>query len=114
MRIKLHNGAIEIPSVPDANGDIPDSQLSVCLIGGPGTKTGEPFTKQQVIALVKQMKLWMFQYGVGVDDIVGCSETMKGKADCPGLDMDVIRNMVDNKSETMRLFKALGRQVVSV
>lgn len=122
-RIKIYNGVIEPGRALDADNDIDsweqgahaygynENTVSVCLIGGEYTSVGETkfedFTKNQIISLVKLVKLWQFQFRISTENVLGHSELPGVTKSCPCLQMEKIRLLVDNKTESIRLFKTL-------
>jgi N-acetylmuramoyl-L-alanine amidase len=127
MRVKIYNGSIETGRVLDSNRKIEWDEVgahaygnnrdtvAVCLIGGTDS-SGEfsPFTKQQVIALVKLLKLWKFQFGIRTEDVLGHCELEGVKKTCPEIPMDTIRSLIRNKDESIRLFRSLNPFVQEV
>lgn len=112
-RIRIYDGSIELGRTLDADDDIESweagahcygynqNTIGICLIGN------GMFTKNQIIALVKVVKLYQFQFGVPTDKVLGHCELTTQKT-CPNLDMDIIRAMVTNKTQSINLFKKLS------
>lgn len=124
MRVKLYNGVIEIGRVLDVNGILDADEigahalghnahsLGVCLIGGTDSSGHfEPFTRQQVIGLVKLCRLWQFQFDIPTEKIVGHNELPGVTKACPEISMDTIRALVRNKVESQSLFREFGSQL---
>jgi len=124
MRVKLHNGSIETGRILDANGNLDHDEVGahalghnhdsvgVCMIGGTDSSGHfEAFTRQQVIALVKLLRLWQFQFNVQVEDILGHCELPGVDKACPEISMDTVRALVRNKVDTASLFRAFGAQL---
>lgn len=120
FRVKLYNGVAVPGRALDSDEFIEPVEVgahaygfnrdtvAVCLIGN------SVFTKQQLIGLVKQIKLWQFQYNIKTDDVLGHCELPGVAKTCPNLDMETIRKMVHNKTESIRLFKDLGSSMKEV
>jgi len=125
-RIKLQNGAISFGRALDADADIDAHEtgahaygfnrdtLAICLIGE------DVFTKQQVIALVKVIRLFDTWFKIGITAqnveqfVLGHCELSGVNKMCPNINMSIVRELVSNKVETFELFKSLAnvREVI--
>ncbi len=127
LLVKLYNGTIELGRPLDANAKIEWDEVgahaygqnkdtvAVCLIGGTDSAGNRSrFTKQQIISLVKLLKLWQFQFGIRIDDILGHCELPGVTKPCPEIPMDNVRALVHNKSESINLFKRLRPVMMEV
>lgn len=74
--------------------------LGLCLIGN------KWFTKNQIIMAVKVIRLWMSQFDIPVENVLGHCELPGVTKTCPNLDMDWLRDLVRNKIEGFALLKA--------
>lgn len=113
VRANLYNGVPELGRPWDADDEIEihekgahvygfnQNTMSVCLIGL------DEFSKNQIVCLVKVLKLWMHTFGIDVDHIVGHCEFPGVTKTCPNLDMDAIRELVQNKTEAFKILRSL-------
>lgn len=119
-RIKLQNGAVSFGRILDADGTLePDeygahayghnkNTLAICLIGN------EHFTKQQVISLVKVIRLYDTWFKIDINEtnvsqlVLGHCELPGVTKTCPNIDMNIVRELVVNKVATFNLFKSLA------
>ncbi|NIM20843.1 MAG: hypothetical protein GTN64_00235 [Candidatus Latescibacteria bacterium] len=113
FRANTYNGIPEVGRPWDADDDIEAHEkgahvygfnlntFSICLIGL------DVFTKQQIICLVKQLRLAISQFGIEIDHLYGHYEYPGVTKPCPNLDMDIIRELVRNKGEAFELIRAL-------
>lgn len=81
--------------------------LGVCVIGK------DRFTKQQVIQLVKLLRLWeiVFRLDFSPDNlgnvVLGHYELPGVSKKCPNLDMDILRRLVLNKKEAFETMRSI-------
>lgn len=117
-RLRLFNGMISNGRPYDADEHLLGSEigahaygfnkesLGVCLVGD------EKFTKQQVINLIKLLRLWeiVFRLDFSPDNlgniVLGHGELPGVSKSCPNLDMDIIRRLVLNKKESFETLRA--------
>lgn len=118
-RIRLHNGMISFGRPLDADEDIDAHEqgahaygfnrdtLAICLIGN------KVFTKQQIISLVKEIRLYdtWFKMGISAENVgelvIGHYELPNVDKTCPNLNMNIVRELVTRKVETFDLFRSL-------
>lgn len=114
LRLRLFNGMLSHGRAYDADEELTGAEigahayghnkdtLAVCLIGK------KNFTKQQVVALVKVVRLWGFLFKLYITDlnigeiVVGHGELPGVTKTCPNIDMSTIRTLVLNKLEAYK------------
>ncbi len=120
-RLRLFNGSISMGRFYDSDNIIEASEvgahayghnrdsMAVCLIG----RHARDFTRNQIISLIKLLQLWRSQFGIEADDILGHYEVDTHGKTCPNLDMEVIRGLVQNKSDSFTLMDRLNLKEVA-
>jgi hypothetical protein len=88
-----------------------NESLAVCLIGG-SLANGEvhKITRNEIVALVKLCKWWMYHFDLTVGQVFGHYEmpTASGKT-CPDLEMDNVRKLIELKSESMNMLDLVAK-----